>query len=123
MLTDRLLAARPPTKRPVRRGGLLLLATTLAMLAVPAIASATAVGTPLSGIISRPILDTRAGFALTEVGQPATVAGGVSVFNYFAQGTGTIAFLVADSTGKIKYITPDIAVTSTGSSCASTTRP
>jgi hypothetical protein len=114
MLTDRKLASRPPAKRPARRGGLLLLATTIAMLAVPAFASATTIGTPISGIIPRATLDVRVGFSLTEVGQPATVAGGVSVFNFYAQATGTISFFITDSTGTVKYVTPDIAVTSTG---------
>jgi hypothetical protein len=110
MLTGRFL----PPRRANCRWGPALLAAMLVMLGMPAMASATTIGTPDSGIVNRAVLDTFSNFSVVELGQPATVAGGVSVFDFYAGATGTINIFIVDATGKVKYITPDIVVTSTG---------
>jgi uncharacterized repeat protein (TIGR01451 family) len=114
MLTDRFLSQGPPARGVNRRCGLALLVALATMLGIPAMASATTIGTPDSGIVNRALLDTFNDFSVVEVAQPATVAGGVSVFDFYAGSTGTINIFIVDAAGTVKYITPDIAVTSTG---------
>jgi len=91
--------------------------TMLAMLATLVFvtaASAATIGTPSSGITNRTYLDGYQNFAILDTAQVATEAGTVSQINYYAATTGTIKFILADAGDIVRYVSPDVTVTSAG---------
>ena len=77
-------------------------------------AAPNALGTPSGGIVNRANLDTASNFSILDTQQVATGPGAITTIDYYAAGSGTIRFLLTDSTNKVKYQSPAITVTSTG---------
>jgi hypothetical protein len=72
------------------------------------------IGTPSSGITARTYTDTYINFTTVDTGQVAGQAGWVTRIDYYAQHTGTIGFLLFDSSNVVEWVSDPISVTSTG---------
>jgi hypothetical protein len=116
----------------LRRGGQMrkrVLGTLLALGLVAVFATAvtaattTRIGTPSSGITARSILDIRSGFSIADTGQVATQSGVLAKIDYYAQDTGTIAFLLVDASNTVQWVSPLIPVAVTGAASYIPTPP
>jgi hypothetical protein len=72
-------------------------------------------GTPSSGISARANVDTFSNFIIVDVNQVAEENGWLTNIQYYAQATGTIQFLLVNSSNVIEWESGQIAVPNTGS--------